>query len=153
MPASCHQETGWGGRREESKVPQDRTQWSLPGHSYLLWKIKESYRFSRGHGHLTWSLNQEHTVSGRCPALGGQCVMHQAGFVTSLHPSHDMSCTVHSDPYRADLTSRPSHPVSDFCPRSGHSPREIFSPESAGSKKTRRASAEISTQGMSRLRP
>lgn len=33
------------------------------------------------------------------------------------------------------------------------SPREIFSPESAGSKNTSRAKPEISTQGMSKLRP
>lgn len=33
------------------------------------------------------------------------------------------------------------------------SPREIFSPESAGSRKTRSARVEMRTQGMRRLRP
>lgn len=32
-------------------------------------------------------------------------------------------------------------------------PSEIFSPESAGSRKTNRARPEMRTQGMSRLRP
>lgn len=48
-------------------------------------------------------------------------------------------------------------PESEFrfwmCVFKPSSPREIFSPESAGSRNTSRANPEISTQGMSKLRP
>lgn len=98
------------------------------------------------HGHRAQSLHQEPVSQG--DTRSSVCDVPHRPCNMSAHSTRTCPCTVHSDPSRGDLQVGPSRPVSV-----SHLPREIFSPESAGSRKTSRARAEMSTQGISRLRP